>query len=178
MTVNGLDVEALKDTCDLLTKEPDLGKAQFRIGNRWKTGGNNKVSVKGFFAAGEEQAHKSSLDFEADEPPALLGTDAGANPVEYLLTALSSCMTTSIVYHAAARGFHIESLESEFEGDLDIRGFLNLSEKVPKGYQQIRAVFKVNTDATEEEIAQLYQFSPVYSMVSASVPIEVKVIKV
>ncbi|GAB4192336.1 MAG: OsmC family protein [Simkaniaceae bacterium] len=176
--VNGVDIQALKDTCALLRQNPEMGQSKFRITNHWKDGGNNQAAVKEFYAAGEEQNHGTSFSFEADEPPVLLGGDQGASPVEYLLAALSSCMTTSIVYHAATRGYRIESLESEFEGDLDLRGFLQVSEDVPKGYQKIRATFKVKTDATEEEIAELYQFSPVYSMVSKSVPIEVKIVKI
>src|SRR5262245_39118624 len=140
--VNGIDMEAFKETCDLLNKKPELGKAFFRVSDRWKSGGNNAIAVQGFYVAGEEQKHGSSLHFEADEPQALLGSDKGANPVEYLLTALSSCMTTSIVYHAAAKGYKIESLESNFEGELDLRGFLGLSKEVPKGYKKIKATFK------------------------------------
>ena len=176
--VNGLDVEALQETCNLLKDKPELGKSQFRVSNQWKSGGHNQISIRGFYAAGEEQSHQRALNFDADEPPAFLGTDQGANPVEYLLTALSSCMTSSIIYHAAARGYQIDSLESDFEGDLDVRGFLSVAPDVPKGYQKIRATFRIKTDASEEEIAELYHFSPVYSMVSPTVPIEVNIVKV
>ncbi len=55
--------------------------------------------------------------------------DIGPNPVEYLLTALLSCLTTTMVYHAALRGIHIEELESEVEGDLDLQGFFGLPQK-------------------------------------------------
>ena len=58
------------------------------------------------------------------------------------------------------------------------QGFLDLSKDVPKGYQKIRAKFSVDTDASVEEIAELYQFSPVYAVVSKSVPVEVEVVKI
>jgi uncharacterized OsmC-like protein len=154
-----------------------MGQSYFRVSNHWEEGGLNHVNIKGFYAAGKEQQHLSSLKFDADEPVALLGKDGGANPVEYLLTALSSCMTTSIVYHAAANGYEIEALDSEFEGDLDLRGFLSVSKDVPIGFKKIRALFKLKTDAPEEKIAAFYKFSPVYSMVSAAVPIEVQILK-
>lgn len=176
-SINGVDVAALKETCGLLERQPDMGKSHFRVSNRWESGGYNHVKVKGFYAAGEEQEHKEPLKFDADEPVPLLGQDKGANPVEYLLTALSSCMTTAIVYHASAKGYKIESLESDFEGDLDLRGFLSIAKDVPKGYQAIRVTFRVKTDAPKGEIAEFYKFSPVYAMVSAAVPIEVKIEK-
>lgn len=174
---NGVDVEALRETCEALKKKPELGQAYFRVHNTWENGAQNRISIANFYAAGEEQVRKMPYKLQADEAPALLGLDKGPNPVEYLLAALSSCMTTSIIYHAAARGIEIESLESDFKGDLDLRGFLDVAKDVPKGYQKIEATFHVKTNASVQEIEELYRFSPVYSMVSKSVPIEVKVVK-
>jgi hypothetical protein len=50
-----------------------------------------------------------------------------------------------MVYHAASQGIEIDALESSFEGDIDIRGFTGLSDDVPRGYQRIRAAFRVRT---------------------------------
>lgn len=176
-TSNGIDVKALSSTCNLLREKPELGQSYFRVHNTWEDGAQNRITISGFYTAGEEQIRKVPYKLQADEAPVLLGHDKGPNPVEYLLTALSSCMTTSIIYHAAARGIEIESLESDFKGDLDLRGFLDISKDVPKGYQKIEAIFRIKTDASVSEIEELYMFSPVYSMVSKSVPIEVKVVK-
>jgi uncharacterized OsmC-like protein len=41
----------------------------------------------------------------------LAGSDQAANPVEHLLNALASCLTTSIIAHAAVNGIEIEELE-------------------------------------------------------------------
>lgn len=40
-------------------------------------------------------------------------------PIEYLLVALSGCLTTSLVAHAAARGIRIRGMRSKYEGDPD-----------------------------------------------------------
>ena len=85
---------------------------------------------------------------EADEPPLLLGRDQGANPVEYLLHALAACVTTSMVYHAAAKGIAIEEVESTVEGSLDLRGFLGVDPKVRKGYENIRMNFRIKADVS------------------------------
>ena len=45
--------------------------------------------------------------FDVDEPPVLLGQNLAANAGEYALAALASCLTGTIVYHAAARGIVI-----------------------------------------------------------------------
>ena len=79
---------------------------------------------------------------DADEPPILAGKDEAANPVEHLLHALASCVTTSIVAHAAVRGIEIEEIEAELEGDIDLNGFLGLDPDVPKGYSAIRVTYR------------------------------------
>ncbi len=176
--VNGVDTEAFQETVEAIKKDPSLAQAEFRATNQWDEAGHNQVCIQSYYLAGAEQQTRSKpFQFDADEPPALLGQDSGANPVEYLLTALSSCMTTSMVYHAAANGLPIESMESKFEGELDLRGFLDLDPSIPKGYSKIRATFKVKSSASEEQLDHFYHFSPVYSMVSPTVPIEVTIIK-
>ena len=114
---------------------------------------------------------------EADEPAVLLGRDTSANPVEHLLHALASCLTTSMVYHAAARGIEIEEVESSLEGDIDLHGFLALDKNVRKGFQGIRVNFKIKADIPEAELQALGQLgprhSPVFDSVSNGVPIAV-----
>jgi uncharacterized OsmC-like protein len=115
---------------------------------------------------------------DADEPPLLLGEDIGANPVEYVLTALSACLTTALVYHAAAQGIIIHEVESDLEGDLDIRGFLGLSDEVRNGYEHIRVNFRIKADAPQEKIEELIrlavQRSPVFDVVSNPVRVTVR----
>lgn len=175
--VNGVDVEAIRETCGVINEDPEMAKAKFRIHNTWKSGGQNAIKIKGYYAAGEEQMHSGTFDYKADEPPVLAGTDTGPNPVEYLLLALSGCMTTTIIYHAALRGIEIKALESDFEGDLDVRGLLDLSKESPVGFNKIKAVFNVKMDGSPKDLEGLYKFSPVYAMVSASVPIDVRFVK-
>ncbi|MHA3775145.1 OsmC family protein [Verrucomicrobiota bacterium sgz303538] len=176
--MNGVSTDELEKTVESIRDHPELGKCKFRAHNEWLDGGNNHVRVKDFYAAGQEVTSRAkAFDFDADEPPLLLGHDRGANPVEYLLTALSACMTTSMVYHAAANGIKIEELESDFEGDLDLQGFLGLADDVRPGYQQIRATFRVRCDAPTEKLGEFLKRSPVYDVVSKSVPVVVNIEK-
>ena len=59
-----------------------------------------------------------------DEPANLGGTDHGANPVEYVLAALSGCL--NVVGHVVAKemGFEIKSLEIELDGELNPARFM------------------------------------------------------
>jgi len=90
---------------------------------------------------------KITMVLDADEPPLLLGNDHGPNPVEYALTALAACVTTSIIYHAAARGVTIRSMESRLEGDIDLQGFLGIKDDVHRGYEEVRMYVNIDADA-------------------------------
>jgi uncharacterized OsmC-like protein len=175
--VNGIDVEQLFSTINLIKEKPDVAKFKFRAGNRWIQGTHNRASVKSFYGALKEDDSRETMNFEVDEPPVLLGQNRGANPVEYLLVALSGCLTTSMIAHASAQGIEIRGVESRYEGDIDLRGFLGLSEEVPVGYQDIRVYFKIDADLSEEEKEELVRmaqkYSPVFNTISKSAPVSV-----
>ncbi len=173
--VNGVDLTRLTDTIEAVKADPELASFRFRIQNRWIDCGQNRSEVQQFSAGGKETQHKTDLTLEADEPDVLLGSDRGANPVEHLLHALASCVTTSMVYHAAARGIAIEQVESSLEGDLDLRGFLDLSPNVRKGYQDIRLKLRIKANVTDEQLRELSSLGPMYSPVYDSITKGVRV---
>lgn len=174
--VNGVDVDRLMETIELIKKQPDIARFEFRARNTWVGGTHNRATVKSFYGAGQEDDTRDPLVFEIDEPPVLLGENRGANPVEYLLVALSGCVTTSLVAHAAAKGIEIKALSSRLEGDIDLRGFLGISESVPVAYQEIRIFFKIEADISdqqkEELIAMGEKYSPVYNTVTKAIPVK------
>jgi uncharacterized OsmC-like protein len=85
-----------------------------------------------------------------DEPENMGGTNDGANPVEYLLAALSGCL--NVVGHLVARemGFKLNGLELSLEGDLDPAKFSGESMDGRAGYSEIRVTMKPKTDANQE----------------------------
>lgn len=174
--VNGVDTQTLMATVNAIKNDPGLGACHFRTRNVWLSGNHNRSTVTGFFGARQEIAHQQTFTMDADEPAILAGNDQGANPVEHLLHALASCLTTSMVAHAAVRGIEVEELESQLEGDIDLRGFLGLDATVPKGYTAIRVTFRAKAPA--ENLARLYelaQFSPVFNTLSQGTRVDVKV---
>ena len=177
--INGVDVDRLGATIQAVQQNPSLGTFQFRATNRWITGGHNRSTIQSFYGAGQEDTgRKKPFVLDCDEPPVLFGKDHGANPYEFVLHALAAGLTTSLVYHAAARGIHIESIESTLEGDLDLQGFLGLSDQVRPGYKEIRARFTIKADAPAEELKKLTKLSPVYDIVSNPVSVSIAVTKV
>lgn len=172
---NGINLRALKETVGAIKKDPALGQSRFHIHNQWMNANHNCSDVTSFYGAKQEIQHKHKFELRADEPPILAGADEDANPAEHLLHALASCLTTSIVAHAAVRGIHIDSLESEIEGDIDLNGYLGLDDTVPKGFQNIRVTFKVKSDADLKTLKELAEFSPVYNSLKKGVNIDLSV---
>ena len=176
--INGVNVTELFNTIDLIKRNPDISKFQFRATNKWINGTHNRAAVKDFFGALKEDDTRKPIVFELDEPPVLLGKNEGANPVEYLLAALSGCLTTSLVAHASAKGIEIQGIESRYEGDIDLRGFLGLSEAVPVGFRNIRVYFKidakVSAEQKEELIRMAQKYSPVFNTITKSAPVSVR----
>jgi len=175
-TINGVNVEQLGANISAIQGDTGLAKFQFRATNTWINGGHNRTTIKEFYGVGQEDTTRTEpFVLDADEPPVLLGEDHGANPVEFVLHALASCLTTSMVYHAAAQGIRIESIKSRLEGDLDLRGFLGLSKDVRPGYENLRVQFTVKSDAPAETLRELTKHSPVFDIVKNPVPVAISV---
>lgn len=175
-TINGVNTGRMGATVQAVQQDPALATFRFRTSNTWINGGHNRSIIKSFYGAGTEDTIRTEpFVVGAAEPPVLLGGDEAPNPAEYVLHALAACLTTSLVYHAAARGIRIESLESQLEGDLDLRGFLGLSDDVRTGFQQIRAKFTVKSDASKKQLEELTKFSPVYDTITNPVPVAISI---
>ena len=177
---NGVDIERLFATLDAVKADPTLARFQFRARNRWIDGAHNQTRIRDFYAANQEDASRNEeFVIDAGEPAILLGTDTGPNPAEYLLHALAACLTTSLVYVAAARGVRLTEVESTLEGEMDVQGALGLSDEHRNGFEQIHVSFRVAGDAPEEKlrevVARAQQRSAVFDMVTNGVPVTVDV---
>ncbi|HEX6699617.1 MAG TPA: OsmC family protein [Gaiellaceae bacterium] len=177
---NGVDTAQLFATLDAIKAQPELGKFQFRAHNRWIHGAHNRTAIRNFYGAGQEDTSRAdAFMVDAGEPAILLGSDTGPNPAEYLLHALAACLTTSLVYVAAARGVELTEVESTLEGDMDVQGALGLSDDYRNGFERIRVSFRVAGDAPEEKLREVVeraqQRSAVFDMVTNGVPVAVDV---
>jgi uncharacterized OsmC-like protein len=177
---NGVDTSKMFATLDLIREQPELARFQFRATNRWIDGAHNRSTIKDFYAAGgEDDSRAETFEIDAGEPVILLGSDTGPNPAEYLLHALAACLTTSIVYVAAARKVRLTSVESTLTGDMDVRGALGVSEQPRNGFERIGVSFRVTGDAPKEKLREVVQRaqarSAVNDMVTNGVPVAVEV---
>ena len=102
---NGVDSEQMYGTLDAIKATPELGVFQFRARNRWIDGAHNRSTIQGFYGAGQEDTSRDAAvrrSTPASRPSCSAPTRA-PTPPSYLLHALAACLTTSLVYVAAAR---------------------------------------------------------------------------
>jgi uncharacterized OsmC-like protein len=175
---NGVDVGQIMNVIGAIEDDPGYAKFQFRATNQWIDGGLNRSRIKEFCAGNAEDTTRAqAFMLDADEAPIIAGQDSAPNPVEYVLHALAGCLTTSLVYHASVRGIEIEAVESSYTGDIDIRGLLGLAEGVRKGYNKVTVNMRVKSEASAEDLTELALYSPVYDMLSRSLPVEFELAK-
>jgi uncharacterized OsmC-like protein len=175
-----VDTATLFATLDAIKANPELGKFQFRAVNRWIDGPHNRSKIKSFYGAGAEDTTRTeTFELVSGEPQVLLGTDTGPNPAEFLLHALAGCLTTSLIYVAAARGVHLTEVTSTLEGNMDLHGALGLSDDYRNGFEDIKVTFSIKGDAEPAELESLMERaqsrSAVFDMVRNGVEIDLQV---
>jgi uncharacterized OsmC-like protein len=173
---NGVDVERLVATIGAVQGDANLAKFTFRARSTWDTGGRNKGEIREFEHAGATTTERpAAYELIGDEPPVLLGTNAGPNAVELVLQALAFCYAVGYAYNAAAKGIEIEELRYEIEGDLDLHRFLGL-DGPRAGFSAVRAKSWVrSSNATADQLEELCQYvqdtSPVRDILVSPVPV-------
>lgn len=173
---NGINVDHLLQTIELVKEQPAAGAFTFRAQSTWEGGTFNVGRIGAFTHAGQEDTSRSgSFRLEGDEPPVLLGENRGPNAVELVLQALGFCYAVGYVANAAARGIEIDSMEYEVEGDLDVGPFLGLDGPRP-GFTEVRVSSRISSpNATSEQLVELCQYvqdtSPVRDILAHPVPV-------
>jgi uncharacterized OsmC-like protein len=168
--LNGINTQALRKSIQEIERNPGTAVFTFRAKSTWLGGTHCRTAIKSFLAAGKEDtSRRAPFVLEGDEPGVLLGDDNGPNATEALLHALGACLSVTLMYHAALRGVRIDSLDIELDGDLDLRGILGLSDKVRNGFENIRVVFRVGSDAPRASIEELCRLAQSYSPVADTV---------
>lgn len=172
---HGVDVEQLGQAVEAITEEPANGQFKFRAETEWSGALKCVTSVSEFGQAGA-RIQTREFKIEGDEPEQILGERTAPNAVELLLAALGSCLSVGYAANAAATGIELNDLRFELEGDVDLRGFLGISQDVRAGYQAMTCTAYIDSDATEEEIANLRErvetTSPLMDNITNAVPLE------
>ncbi|GIV80561.1 MAG: osmotically inducible protein C [Litorilinea sp.] len=176
---NGVNLDQLMGTIEAIKRQPELARFQFRAQTEWIDGGHCRTSIQSFYGAGhEDTSRRQPFVLEGDEPPVLLGSNYGPNAVEAVLHALASCLAVGFIYNAATQGIDVRGLHFKLEGDIDLHGFLGLSDQVRPGYEQIRLVYRVESDTPRDKLEALCDYvqktSPVLDIIRNPVPVQIE----
>lgn len=178
-TTNGVNVDQLTETIDAISDDPDAGQFRFYAETEWEDALKCVTSIDEFDQAGE-RIRTQEFHVEGDEPEQILGERTAPNAVELLLAALGSCLNVGYAANAAAMGIELNELRFEMEGDVDLRGFLGISDTVRAGYDDITCTTYIDADASEEELAELRErveaTSPLLDNITNQVPLETELV--
>lgn len=176
-TVNGVDVQKLEATIEAINKNPDLGEFTFHATNEWVDGAHSKTVIERTDGGPEVMVRSEPFVVDSDQPGVLMGNDGAPNAVTMLLHALASSLSVAIVYNAAARGIEIDKLSISIDGDIDLHGFLGLSQEVRPGFQDVRVEVDLRSDAPRAKVEELVRYaqkvSPVVDTLRNRIPLEI-----
>jgi uncharacterized OsmC-like protein len=171
--VNGIDTDAVHELIDNVDSNPAQGMTHWRVASAWQGGTRSRAQVDGFAIGGVDVSRRFSIDM--DEPFELGGSNASANPQEYLLAALNACMIVGYTALCALQGITLEKLEITTEGDIDLRGLFGLDPAVAAGYRQLRSRVVIKGDGTDEQFRKIHELvlatSPNFYNVTRAVPV-------
>jgi uncharacterized OsmC-like protein len=174
--VNGLDVDALMEVVQAVQNDPAKGMVGFHVTSAWKGQTRSEATVESYILGGERITRRHTMAI--DEPIELLGTDTAPNPQEMLMAALNACVMVGYVAGAALRGITLETLELETSGELDLRGFLGIDERVKPGYDSVQYTVRIKGNGTPEQFQEIHETvmktSPNYFNISQPVTIDAR----
>jgi uncharacterized OsmC-like protein len=177
---NGVNVDALLGARTALTDAPEAANFNWRATCEWRNGTHSTSNVDGFFGLGAEQKHRTTYSFDVDHPEVFASEDNGATPVEYVLVGLAGCLTAGVAAVAQMREIQLNSVEATVEGAMDVRGILGMDTDVRNGFSSIKVSYKIDADATPDEIkalvAQSQKRSAVYDVITNPTDVRVEVV--
>jgi uncharacterized OsmC-like protein len=153
--VNGLDLAALGETVEAIQQDAKKAIVGFDVTTRWTGQTRSETTVEGYTLGGERIVRNHKI--VADEPCELLGSDGAPNPQELLMAAFNACITVGYVAGASVNGITLDSLEIRTRGELDLRGFLGLSDAVAPGYENVEYEVRIKGNGTPEQFEEIHQ---------------------
>jgi len=153
--VNGLDLTALCNVVDAVEQDASRAKVAFDVTTRWAGQTRSETVVEGYTVGGQRVTRSHKI--VADEPTELLGSDSAPNPQELLMAAFNACITVGYVAGASVKGIKLDSLEIRTRGELDLRGFLGLSDAIAPGYEAVEYEVLIKGDGSPAQFEEIHQ---------------------
>ncbi|MDX1642652.1 MAG: OsmC family protein [Balneolaceae bacterium] len=129
--------DSLLELIQGIQSNPEQADATFKAKSKLENGFLSNIKIRNF-------------EFVSDEPVELGGTNEGPNPVEYVLGAFAACQEIVIKAYATVLDIDVKAVHVEVDGNLDLHGFLNLSEE-RAGFKSVSYKTTIETNETDTE---------------------------
>ncbi len=176
---NGVDVAALLGARAALADTPEIAEFQWRSSVTWVNGTHSRSEVEGFYGFAQEQSHRTSFVLDADHPELFASQDQGPTPTEYVLVGLGACLTAGVAAVAQQREIQLRSVTATVSAQMDVHGILGADPDVRNGFSCVAVDYRIDADATPEEIqavvAQSQKRSAVFDIMTNPTDVTVTV---
>lgn len=166
--LNNVNIAALEQYIGLVQLQPEEGCAIMGITADWKGGVNTKITTHAKKVG--SKVNDKQFNFMVGEPEELLGDNNYPGPQDYMLGGMAGCMMVVFVAAATARGIQLNNVSLTIQGQLDLRGFLNIESSVTKGFGELEFNFHVEGNGTKEQydeiVSHVQKFSPGYNTIA------------
>lgn len=153
--LNNINIAGLSEYVNEVKENNIQGKASYGVVLNWESGTKTTVSTKNM-VFGEHKLVRD-FNFTIDEPTQLLGVNCAPNPAEYMLGGLAGCMAVTFMAGATAMNINIHQLQLEIDGELDLKGFLGLNNNSSVGFPELKFIFNVKGNGTQEQYNTLME---------------------
>ncbi|MBL8497696.1 OsmC family peroxiredoxin [Nitrosomonas sp. JL21] len=166
--VNGIDPKRAQAILNLVRNDitGDTAKPEFRTTVAWDSGFHATMHVT------------DGQVVLADEPHHFGGEGMGITPEDLLLTAVGSCLVATYIAGLSAASINVEYLRLSVSGRVNFRAAFAVEPGSP-GFEDIKVVVDLQTDAPEKEVTQLlqklYKMAPIPDTILRPVPVKVEI---
>lgn len=173
--INNFNLEALGQYVEVIKNDASEAVAALAITANWKGGVTTEITTHPKKIGSTLVAKE--FKYLIDEPQELLGNNLHPNPQDYILGGLAGCMMVGFVAGATVKGIELESVSLTIAGELDLRGFLEVSPDASIGFEALKFNFLVKGSGTQEDydaIAEhVRKISPGYNTIANPVKITI-----
>jgi uncharacterized OsmC-like protein len=163
---NGVNAQVLSTVIEGIKNQPEMAKVTFQMQTQWQSGDGFKITSTGknFQIGGRTIERREAFTLASDYPDEMGGMSRGPTVCEMCMASIGSCISQTIVAYATMMGVQLDSIRIETEGDVDIRGFTGVSEKVRPGAQEFRMNIHLDSKtASKEQLEKLYELGKKFS---------------
>ncbi|MGB1268582.1 MAG: OsmC family protein [Flavobacteriaceae bacterium] len=172
--LNNINIAGLSEFANEVKENNHEAKATYGVTLNWESGTRTTVSTKNMVLGNHKLVR--DFNFTIDEPSQLLGVNSAPNPAEYMIGGLAGCMAVTFMTGATAMNIEIDQLKLEIDGELDLKGFLGIAPEVTPGFPELKFIFHVKGNGTEEQYQKLMKRVTLHSPNFNTIQNEVKMI--